>query len=221
VIDRFFDQRQNDQLGGEGGKRIAQVRTRPVFGLTFGRTRAATWFDTSHPPQGIVWLLDAQIHDERHKGASDAYDVFGRLEADEQLFPVEVDYKWLELNRRQLDTESFGADVRRDAQRLVTDARQHGRATGTLAGVPARLAWETGDLPVLHVAVSTRPVVGARSGVEFPLTNERFLLMAESVRQAGEALLGPQVLVEEQIAPPAVLGRREGERAFLVVFERG
>jgi hypothetical protein len=223
VIDRFFERRENDPDGGEGGERVVQVRSRPVFKLTSGRTRAATWFDVEHPPQAVVWLLDAQLHDERHQGRADAYDRFAELEAADQLFPTDVDYKWLELDRRRLDTESFAADVRRDARRLVEEARRSGRANGTLAGVPSRLAWEAGqgDLPSLYVAVSTQPVVGQRSGYEFPLTNARFLLLAEAVRQAGESLLGPQVLVGEQLAAPAVLGRRDGERIVLVVFERG
>ena len=184
--------------------------------------RAATWFDTAHPPQGIVWLLDAQIHDERHKGSSDAYDIFAKLEYDGRLFPVEIDYTWLELDRRRLDTDSFAADVLRDARDLVAATRATGRAAGTLAGVPARLAWDYshGELAALYVAISTQPVQGARSGFEFQLTNERFLLLAEAVRHAGELLLGPQVLVDELPAMPVALGHRGDERAFLVVFER-
>lgn len=142
LIDVFFERRETDPAGGEGGKRISQVRTRPVFGLTSGRMRAATWFDTGCPPQAVVWLLDAQLHDERHKGSADAYDVFAQLEAAGRLFPVELDYKWLELDRRILDTASFADDVRADAHALVDGARQNGRANGTIAGVPARLAWE-------------------------------------------------------------------------------
>lgn len=222
MIDRFFERRENDPTGGEGGKRIVQIKTRPVYGLTSGRVRAATWFDVTNPPQGVVWLLDAQIHDERHKGSADAYDRFAQLEASRTLFPVEVDYKWLELDRRRLDTASFASDVRRDAQRLVNVARELGRADGTLAGVPARLAWEhePGNLAVLYVAVSTRSIPGPRSGFELPLTNQRFLIMAEAVRQAGESLLGPEVLVDELRGGSGALGRRHDERAFLVVFER-
>jgi hypothetical protein len=194
-----------------------------VFGLTYGRTRGATWFDTTRPPQGIVWLLDAQIHDERHKGSADAYDLFAQLEAAGALFPVDIDYTWLELDRRLRDTASFAEDVRRDAIVLVGQARRTGRADGRLAGVPARLAWvhPPNDLPVLYVAISTRPIIGARSGLEFPLNGQRFLLLAEAVRQAGEELVGPEVLVDQLRAAPDVLGRRQDERAFFVIFERG
>jgi hypothetical protein len=221
LIDVFFDRRESDPAGGEDGKRISQVRTRPVYGLTFGRMRGATWFETGRPPQAIVWLLDAQIHDERHKGSADAYDIFGQLEESGQLFPLEVDYKWLELDRRLLDTESFAEDVRTDARTLVDAARQQGRATGTIAHVPARLAWEQrpGDIASLYVAVSTRPVTGPRSGRLFPLNRQRFLLLAEAVRQAGEDIYGPEVLVDDQPAPSALLGHRHDERTFLVLFE--
>jgi hypothetical protein len=222
VIDRLFEQRENDPRGGEGGKRILQVTSRPVFDLTFGRTRSATWFDTVHPPQGVVWLLDTHIHDERHKGTKDAYDVFAGLEAAGELFPVEVDYRWLELDRRRLDTASFADDVRRDARNLVGQARVHGRAQGTLAGVPARLAWERSPRgpSALYAAISTRPVRGARSGSSFPLTDARFLLLAEAVRQAGEDLFGPEVLVEELLSSEEPLRRQKTERAIYVVFER-
>jgi hypothetical protein len=223
VIDAFFERREHDAAGGEGGKRIVQVRTKPVFGLTFGRTRAATWFDTTRPPQGVVWLLDAQVHDDRHKGKTDAYDIFALLESAGQLFPLEIDYQWLELDRRRLDTESFAADVQRDAHSLVDHARKTGRANGLLAGVPARLAWEhrAGDIPTLYVAVSTRAVTGPRSGYDFPLTGQRFLLLAEAVRRAGEDLIGPDVEVGELLAPPDLLGRQRDERTFMVLFEHG
>jgi hypothetical protein len=223
VIDTFFERRQNDAEGGESGKAISQVRTRPVFGLTSGRMRGATWFDTEHPPQGVVWLLAVELHDDRHQGSSDAYDIFQQLENSGRLFPEQVDYQWLELDRRRLDTASFSADVRRDGRRLVAAARRSGRSTGTVANVPVRLAWEhrAGDLPVLYVAVSTRTTAGPRSGLSFPLTNERFLLIAEAVRQAGEALIGPEVVVDELLVAPDALGRRQDERTFLVIFERG
>jgi hypothetical protein len=222
VIDKFFEQRENDPQGGEGGKRIVQVKSRPVFGLTFMRTRAATWFDTVHPPQGVVWLLDAQIHDERHKGTSDAYDIFAGLEAAAQLFPLEVDYKWLELDRRRLDTESLADDVRKDARDLVERARANGRVEGTLAGVPARLMWERDPSgpSSLYAAISTRPVKGARSGWQFPLNDARFLLLAEAVRQAGEDLFGPEVLVEELYSSDEPLRKHPNERAIFVMFER-
>jgi hypothetical protein len=223
LIDRFFERRQNDPEGGEGGERIVQVRARPVFKLTSGRMRAATWFDVEHPPQGIVWLLGAELHDERHKGAHDAYDRFAGLEASGELFPVEIDYKWLELDRRRLDTSSLAADARTSARVLVEKARAQGRASGELAGVPAWAAWESAKhgLVALYVAVSTRPVRGVRSGYDIPLTNERFLLLAEAVRQAAEEVERPEALVDELARVPAILQADRGARAFVVVFETG
>jgi len=221
LIDHFFERRQNDAEGGEGGKRIVQVKTRPVFGLSSGRMRAATWFDMSRPPQGIVWLLGGEIHDERHKGSRDAYDIFGQLEANGTLFPSDVDYKWLELDRRRADTHSFADDVRRDARKLLKLTRSAGRAEGSLAGVDAWLQWgeERGGLAALYVAVSTEPITGARSGYTFPLTNERFLLVAEAVRQAAEDLVGPEVLGDELSRPPDGLGAPHSTRAFFLLFE--
>jgi hypothetical protein len=87
TIDAFFERRENDERGGEGGERVSQIRSKPAFKFTYGRMRGATWFDRENPPQGVVWLLGAEPHDERHKGRSDAYDILGRLDAEDELFP--------------------------------------------------------------------------------------------------------------------------------------
>ena len=218
VIDHFFDRRQNDERGGEGGERIGQVRSRPVFSLHSGRVRGATWFDRTQPPQGIVWLLAVEDHDERHKGRADAYDRFAQLEAADDLFPTGTDYKLLELDRRRLDTASFATDVQESAADLVKAAADSGRSAGELANVPARLAWERDEdgAVTLHVAISTKPVKGPRSGYEFALTDERFYLFAEAVRQAAEDLYKPEVLAEPVWEFPG--GLRE-ERAFVLVFD--
>lgn len=185
--------------------------------------RGATWFDSRHPPQGIVWLLGAQIHDERHKGSADAYDIFERLDRDDALFPLDVDYGRLELDRRKQDTEQFSEIVRRDARALIDKVAADGSATGELAGVQTRaqLSDDVDDLIGLFVAVSTRPVRGRLSGMEFALTNERFLMVGEAVRQAAEQLFGPEVLADETQSPPDSLRQLQpGWRFFLLVFER-
>jgi hypothetical protein len=221
VIDRFFERRQDDPEGGEGGERISQIQTRPAFALHSGRMRGATWFETTRPPQGIVWLLGAEMHDERHKGSADAYDRFAQLDAAGELFPIKRDYVWLELDRRRLDTETFSGDAQSNARELVTAARADGRASGTLAGVPAWSMWEERDaLVALTVAISTIPVRGTRSGFEFQLTQERFLLLAEATRRAAEELEGPEVLVEEIFRLPRPLANLHNVRAFVVVFDR-
>ena len=214
----FFERLQNTPAGGEAGKRIGQVRSRPVFGLTYGRMRGAVWFDRTRPPQGIVWLLGAEVHDERHKGRADAYDVFAELEARGELFPREVDYERLELDRRLVDTASFADDARRDARGLIERVIAEGRVDGELVGIPIRLiADQRQGLVALHGAVSTRLVLGRLSGVEFPLTNDRFLMTAETVRAAAEDLFGPEVLAEELHHFPDSL--RDDERGFVILFE--
>jgi hypothetical protein len=215
-IDRFFDRRQNDVAGGEGGERIQQIAVTTAFSLHSGKTRGATWLDKSQPPQAIVWLLGAEQHDERHKGRSDAYDILGNL--GEDILPAEVDYKLLELDRRRLDTINFADDVMRDAKALVTVSRSRRSAAGTLAGVPARLVWQDHDdgHVSLSVAISTDPVPGERSGFDFPLTQERFLLLAEAVRQATEKVFKPEVLKDELFDFP---GGIRNERAFSLLFE--
>ena len=222
LIDKLFEMRQHDERGGEGGERVRQIESRPCFKLTSGRMRGATWFDRDHPPQGIVWLLGAEMHDERHKGRSDAYDILGKLDAAGELFPVRLDHKLLELDRRRWDTSSFGTDLRSDATTLARVAVESGHTETTLAGVPVRaiVKWEDSSMVGVYVAVSVRPIKGPRSGLPFPLTEERFLLLQEGVRAAVEAQLGNATFAGEigsTLEFPG--GRRGDERAFVVLGE--
>jgi len=219
VIDRLFEIRQNDELGGEGGERVSQITSRPAFKLTFGRTRGATWFDTTQPPQGIVWLLGAEIHDDRHKGKSDAYDILGALDGAGELFPGKHDYQLLELHRRLRDTHSFGDDLRADTDALVATVIEQGRAEGTLAGIPVRALAEHEDSVLgIYVAVSTRPIVGARSGLEFPLTQGRFLLVQEGVREAVERRTAGGAIAGDW-PDLTKLGGAHDERGFIVLTQ--
>lgn len=181
--------------------------------------RGGTWFDRTRSPQGIVWLLGAEWHDERHKGHGDAYDVLGRLDEEGRLFPQQADYDRLELDRRMADSSHFGDDARRDSRELVEHAVERSRAEGKVAAVPCRLIVQEneGGLVALFGAVSLRPVKGDRSGYEFPLTNDRFLLLAEAMRQAAEDVFGPEVLSDED---PKFPGGLSNERAFVLLFER-
>lgn len=219
LIEAFFDRREHDPRGGEGGERIRQITSRPAFKLTSGRMRGATWLDTGHPPQPIVWLLGAEQHDERHKGHSDAYDILGDLDRTGQLWPQPIDYQRLELDRRQWDTSSFADDLRRDAAALVAHADG---TTHTLAGVPVRaIATEDSSYIVVYVAVSTRPVRGPRSGLEFPLDQKRFTLLMEGVREACEARWQPPSLCDELFDRTQFPGPTAGdERAFVVLIGR-
>jgi hypothetical protein len=221
LIDHFFERRQNDPDGGEGGQRVAQIRTRPTFKLTSGRMRGATWFDCDHPPQGVVWLLGAEQHDERHKGRSDAYDILGVLDQRGELFPQEIDYDRLELDRRRWDQASFGEDVRRDATTLVSQGVPGG-ANGTLAGMPARIVTEeTGALLAMYVAVSTKPVPGQRSGMPIAMTEERFSLLQIAVCSALEDTVGQPEVCEEILDRSTFPGRvHRSERVFGILLER-
>lgn len=221
LIDRFFERRQNDRDGGETGQRVVQVRTRPTFKLTSGRMRCATWFDRDHPPQGIVWLLGAEQHDDRHKGRSDAYDVLGSLDQQGQLFPQEIDYDRLELDRRRWDQAAFGEDVRRDAATLVSQGVPGG-SNGTLAGVPARIVTDdAGALLAIYVAVSTKPVPGLRSGMPIAMTEQRFSLLQIAVCSALEGIVGRPEVCEEILDRSTFPGRvHRNERVFGILLER-
>jgi hypothetical protein len=220
LIDRFFDQREGDEHGGEKGERVVQITSRPCFKLSSGRMRGATWFDRTRPPQGIVWLLGAEMHDDRHKGKSDAYDLLAALDANGTLFPTELDYKLLELDRRRWDTSSFADDLRSDADALVEGVLARGDTRFRVVNVPVRVATHREDgMLAVYVAVSTRPVTGPRSGLDFPLTPERFLLIQEGVREALERRLGKEVLAGEWQDMSVFGGGAKQERAFIVLTE--
>jgi len=167
-----------------------------------------------------VWLLGAELHDERHKGKSDAYDILGRLDDAGELFPAAVDYKRLELDRRRRDTENIASDVARDAAALVDQAFPAG-AEGTVAGVRVRLiAEDEAGMTTLYVAVSEQLVAGQHSGLSSPLTERRFLGIILGFRAALEERFGPPVLTEELRERSAFPGGVRRERPFLVYFER-
>jgi hypothetical protein len=218
VIETFFAKRRNDENGGEGGELIKSVKTRPVFSLHVGKTRAATWFERDRPPQGIVWLLGAEDHDERHKGKTDAYDRFAALDQAGELFPAAVDYKLLELSRRQRDTADFEEVGSRDAENLLREVIAKGRSQGTVSEIPVRMALTAEDDPlIVAVAVSTRPIVGRLTGYSFPLTHERFLLVAKIVENTATRLAGVALAEAPRFDFPGGLVE---ERGFLVAFAR-
>ncbi len=218
LIDRLFELRESDEAGGEGGERVRQIRMRPAFKLTMGRMRGATWFDNTRHPQGVIWLLGAELHDERHKGRADAYDILGQLEDSGELFPGELDYKLLELHRRLWDVSSFADDLHADADALIQDLSQRERTSRTLANVPVRAVIARDDSVVgFYVAVSTRPVIGQRSGLEFPLTDERFTLLQEGVRAGVERSLGGVCLAGDWQDMSVFPGGGREERAFVIL----
>lgn len=221
VVDTFFERREDDELGGEGGERIRQVRDeRPVFKLTSGRMRGGTWFDKTRPPQGVVWLLAAEWHEEGKKGRADAYDIIGKLSESGELFPAEIDYLRLELDRRRWDVASFAKDLAADADALVTEAAS-GEVKGTVAGVAVRLVVvEEETLVCVYGAVSQRAVRGRRSGLLFPLDDKRFLGVQEGIRRAFEKVHGPPTECDELRDRSAFPGGLLNERPFLLLIER-
>jgi hypothetical protein len=218
VIEKLFELRENDPRGGEGGERVRQIRCKPAFKLTSGRMRGATWFDRTRRPQGIVWLLGAEMHDERHKGRRDAYDILGHLDA--RLLPEKVDYLRLELDRRRRDTESFATDLVEQASSLYRVAAEgDGRSAAEVVHVPVRVvvAPNESDLHLVFVAVSSEPVIGPLSGMSFALTQERFALITEGFRQAIE-LVTASTADACEVHAGQFPGGLNNERGILVMF---
>ena len=76
---------------------------------------------------------------------------------------------------------------------------------------------EAGGLLLAYVAVSEKLVKGPRSGLKFALTQQRFALIAEGVRQAVEGAVGTEVLAGE--TPGAFPGGVKNERVFALMFD--
>ena len=136
-LDRRFFDLQNDERGGEGGEPSDKSshdllsNSRPdECGVRHGSTSP----NCSRRSCGS-W---GRPHDERHKGKSDAFDILGKLDAAGALFSAEIDYKRLELDRC-LDTTSFAADLRDDADRLASAVLGMGDVPETIVNV--RSAW--------------------------------------------------------------------------------
>lgn len=194
---------------------------RPVFKLTAGRMRGGTWFDRTRPPQGIVWLLAAEWHEEGKEGRADAYDIIGDLSESGELFPAEIDYLRLELDRRRWDLASFAEDLTHDAYELAAVALPDG-TKGSVAGVPVRLVVvEEETLVCVYGAVSQRPARGRRSGIEFALDEKRFLAVQAGIHQAFEKIHGPPTDCEELRDRGAFPGGLHNERPFLLLLDRG
>lgn len=220
VVDDFFELRENDERGGEGGERVRQIKRRPAFKLTSHRMRGATWFEKHNPPQGLVWLLGAEFHDERHQGRSDAYDILAALDSKGELFPRDPDYKRLELDRRRRDTADIAEDVRRDAADLIATVVPRG-GSGTVARVAVDVIVEQDDsLMTVYVAVSEKPVLGHHTGLRFSLTEERFLGIQAGVLQAFEDCFGRPVLMGEMLDRSGFPRRLRHERPFVVMVDR-
>lgn len=137
----------------------------------------------------------------------------------DELFPKTVDRQRLELDRRRRDSDSFVADVYRDACALV-GTLSAGEHASTLGGVAVRVIVEDGDLLALHIAVSSAPVTGRLSGLTFPLTQPRFLAIQWGMQRALEGLYGPPALCDDLHDHSAFPGRLGQERPFVVLVSR-
>lgn len=216
-IEKFFDYRENDEAGGEGGERISQVKERSVFSLHVAKMRGATWFDRSRPPQGIVWLCGYEPHDERFKGRDDAYDRFARAERDGNFYPEEVDYKALDLSRRTRDANWVSSLAIDECEALLRTAIEDGAAQGAVRGIAIRLRRTLDDPTFIVVAVSKRPVRGTLFGDLIELTNERFYLVAAAMKAGGARLASdsPEIDIPVHEFP----GGLNDERAFEVALQ--
>jgi hypothetical protein len=218
-VDVFFERLQTRPGGHAEGDRIEEVRSRPVYALRYGGMVGLTWLDETRPPEGIVWLLCATHLDEH----GDESAALGHLAARERdgLFPDEFDYARLELDRRKLETSHFAEMARRDARALLATTNPGSVVPYCIAEVPVAALWYTkGDYLGLYLAVSTVPIPAKASGFELPLTNARFLLIAEAFRQAARSVYGQELLADEPSEYPQELSSRcESPRVFLLLFE--
>jgi hypothetical protein len=216
-IDKFFELREHDPRGGEGGERVSKVKERAVFSLHCGKMRGATWFDTTRPPQGIVWLCSYERHDERFKGTDDAYDRFAKQETEGKLYPEAVDYKALELSRRIRDADWSSETAIDECEALLQATLRDGGAEGTVRGISLRVRRVLDDPVFIVVAVSTRAIQGELSGARIELTDKRFYLVAAAMKEAAtrRSTTAPDLAIPTHEFP----GGLRSERAFEVALE--
>lgn len=219
AIDVFFEKRQNDAAGGERqGDRVQKVKQRPVFSLHIGKkTRGATWFEKTRPPQGIVWLCSVEPHDERAKGRDDAYDRFAKQEAAGVLYPLDVDYKALLLARQTRDADWDTPRATAACRELLMTAAESGAAEGTVCGIAVRLRKTLDDPIFVAVAVSMASVQGELSGVEIEMTQERFFLLGAAMKRAANSMTSGEANID--IPTHEFPGGLKNERAFEIAFD--
>lgn len=217
AIEKFFELREKDPTGGEGGERVMKVKQRPVFSLHVGKMRGATWFDKTQPPQGVVWLCSYERHDERFAGKDDAYDRFAEQERDGKLYPEPVDYKALELSRRIRDAAWSSDTAIEESATLLQGAVEAGASEGSVRGIDVRLRRVLEDPVFVVVAVSTKPINGELSRVEIQLTDERFYLVAAAMKEAATRISrsDPDLAIPTHEFP----GGLRHERAFEIALE--
>lgn len=144
---RAFQERRSRHPTGSDGRiiEVSGFTRAPVYSLHVGKDRGATWYDEE---EQIVWLLGV--------GRSHDYDHLRRLAESGRLLPTPGDYERLEPDAPGVDfTTAILADIRLLKARAA--AAPDRVVTGRLAGrIPVRLCVESGDPPMLVVAISQR-----------------------------------------------------------------
>ena len=165
-------------------------------------------------------MVAAELHDERHKGSSDAYDLMAQAEGSDEFFPGEKDYRLMRLHRQRRDVQGLFPDRARDeAAALISEAIEQGGSQGTIAQVPVRMRLTRdpdGGILTLWIAFMQRPVQGSFSGEPIPLTDHRFLLLVATCRSAlSQGRQTDEVLTDQVHDFPGGLAN---ERAAVMVF---
>ena len=217
-VDVFFERLQNSPDGhAENEASIPELgEGRDVFLLRYGGRLGLTWLDLRYPPATIVWLLAVMEVDEV-RGERGALADLGERERDGVLYPDEFDYARFKLERRKLHTSQFGEMARRDARQAMHTTGADGPVQHEIAGISVLILWKRiNDYLGLYVAVSNE--MAKVDGNETPLTNDRFMLVAEAVRQAARSLFGPELLAEEPTQYPSELNQLADPRVFVFLF---
>lgn len=217
-VDVFFERLQNARNGhAENEAPIPALgEGREVFPLRYGGRLGLTWLDLRYPPTTIVWLLAVMEVDEL-SGEQGVLAHFAERERNGGLYPDEFDYARFDLERRKLQTSQFGEMARRDARQAMNTTGADGPIQDEIAGISVLILWKrVNDYLGLYVAVSGK--VASIGSSEIPLTNDRFLLVAEAVRQAARSLFGPELLAEEPTQYPPELDQIDDPRVFVFLF---
>lgn len=155
VVRDFVDKRRDHPIGQEIIQALAP--SLQAYSLHSGRYRGATWHQEE---LAVVWLLAAALH--RADDARDAYAHFARLHRAGRLLPDRDDMARQLLRRAVSFATSLVNEVPSIRDRAID---QPGRVhAGTIGGrVAVRVFCESGDPPLLSVAVSQRLRPGALS----------------------------------------------------------
>jgi hypothetical protein len=152
VIAAFQEQRSQLPTGQETIQDLSSKIT--AFSLHAGEFRGLTWHQEK---AGVVWLLAVKFH--RSGKRDDAYPYFLELDAKGQLLPTREDVQALTT----AEANTFARSLLTEVPLLLEEAESKpGTAVRGLIGgrVSVRLLKETGERPMLTVAISFRILPG-------------------------------------------------------------